>query len=126
MKETGIAIVALLLWCTPPACAQDDDTIEFVHGLPVTGEDTAQQIPQDEVPPADSLLQLAPRQVPRKLREAFEENTLFTGWRKHQILLDKHTGVYWLHLREGNTLRRYGFTEDGNPVSIMENDIPAE
>lgn len=107
------------------AYAQDDDTVQYIHGLPQTGEDTVQQeIPQDDVAPTDSIVQLSPEQLPRELAKALGENPLYKGWEKSTIQLDRNTGLYWLHIRDQRTTRSYGFDDEGHPVTIREKTDP--
>jgi hypothetical protein len=120
-------ITAIILFLgAASARGQDDDTIKYVHGLPVTGEDTLQQVPPDDVAPVDSIVQLSAEQIPRELFRELNENPLYKGWQNHTLQIDKNTGLYWLHIRDRETVRSYGFNRDGKPVSVREKSIPAE
>jgi hypothetical protein len=115
-----LSLTSLLFFLAIAAYGQDDDTVQYIHGLPQTGEDTVQQTPRDDIAPADSIVQLSPEQLPRDLIKALDENPLYKGWEKSTIQIDKNTGLYWLHIRDRQTVRSYGFDDEGHPVSIRE------
>jgi hypothetical protein len=122
-----VLVTALILVIIPIiVCAQDDDTIQYIHGLPVTGEDTLQQIPQEDLAPADSVAQISPEQLPRELLRTLNGDSIYRGWQKHSIQLDKNTGLYWVHIRESTRVRSYGFNANGKQVSIRERTITSE
>ena len=106
-----------------PVLAQDDDTIQYIHGLPETGEDTSQQVPQQDMAPADSMVEIGVEQLPRDLFKTLNKEPQFAGWQNDVLQLDKNTGLYWLHMRRGNVVRSYGFNQHGKPVSMTEKTI---
>ena len=121
MKHCIVFLLSVLAYF--PGISQDDDTIQYIHGLPETGEDTAQQVPQEDLAPADSMVQIGVDQVPRELLKTLTKEPQFSGWQNDVLLLDKNTGLYWLHMKRGNVRRSYGFNNNGKPVSMNEKTI---
>jgi hypothetical protein len=117
--------IVLLLWVLAcfPVLGQDDDTLQYIYGLPETGEDTSQQIPQHDLAPADTMVQIGVEQVPRELLRTLSKEPQFAGWQNDVLQLNKNTGLYWLHMRRGNVMRSYGFNRHGKPVSMNEKTI---
>jgi hypothetical protein len=120
------AIVFLFLLISLAAqtsVAQDDDSITFVHGLPITGEDSAQDVPAYDFAPTDSLVRITAEHIPGALRKTLSEEPLFKGWQRDTIILDKNTGLYWLHRKAGTGIRSYGFNSSGKQVSFRERTL---
>lgn len=100
---------------------REDDTIQYIFGLPVTGdEDTS--APQPDVNPEDRLMRVLPEQLPGGLKEALESDELYTGWKNSRILFDVNTRLYWVHLPRGEVIRSYAFSRSGEVVSVRERD----
>ena len=120
-----LLIITILTVPAATLLAQDDDTIRFVHGLPITGEDTAQQVPQPDVAPFDKFVIVSPAELPSGLATELDKNDLMKNWRSDaRIEFDRNTGVYWINFAAGGRLRSYGYNADGNPVSIKEKAVP--
>ncbi len=122
MKTFILVLATFIVAPSTSVFAQDDDTIRYEHGLPITGEDSV-QVPQRTVPSTDSLEPIAPSSAPEKLVNTLDRNSLFNGWRGQTLVHDHDSGLYWLHIRDGNTIRSYAFREDGHPMSVMERDV---
>lgn len=116
--------IAVLFLTILSVCGQDDDTVQYIHGLPQTGEDTVTQtITKDDVAPTDSIVQLSVEQLPRELVKALNDNSLYKGWEKHTLQIDKNTGLYWLHIRDRRRVRSYAFDGEGHVVSVNERTL---
>ena len=116
-------VLTLILVVVTAARAQDDDTLQFVHGLPLTGEDTVQATPQQDLAPTDSIVNLSAEQIPTPLYKELDDGPQYRGWRKGLLQLDRNTGLYWIHIDDGKVRRSYGFSKDGKPVSVNEKNI---
>ncbi len=103
--------------------AQDDDTIQFKQGLPITVEDSSEY---DNVysryPPPDFRAVTAD-QLPEPLRETLDGDGLYKGWRDARVFFDVESKLYWVDFLLDEKVRRYGFSADGAPVSVKEFDI---
>lgn len=116
-------LFVFFIFCTSisvTAFGQDDDTINYVHGLPETEDIRASDFPEHDFGPKDSVVTLSVDQLPRELTETLEEQPQYKGWRKETIVLDKNTGLYWLHIKDTTTVRSYGFNANGKPVAVRE------
>jgi hypothetical protein len=105
---------------------QDDDTVQYTHGLPETGEDTAQQLPPEDVAPAHSLKDIPAEQLPNELFKKLNEEPQFRGWQAGIIQFDRNTNLFWVHIKEDSVMRSYGFNGEGKPVSVREKNILQE
>jgi hypothetical protein len=117
--KTWFASLSFLLLALA-AGAQDDDTIRFIHGLPETGEDTSQQIPQEDLGAKDSIVQISHEQIPHALLRTLSREPQYKGWETDGLELDNNTKVYWIHITDKNTIRSYGFRDNGQLVSVRE------
>lgn len=101
--------------------AQDDDSIRFVQGVPMVGEDSAQTVPQGDSAPYDNVESLAPGKLPAAVQKALNESELFSGWRsKARVEFDNNTKMYWIHFSASGKVRSYAFNSKGDPVSVRE------
>lgn len=100
--------------------AQEDDTIQFIQGLPEAGTDSSlyDDVRLDD-PPAH-FRKVDPAGIPAELREELEQNSLFQGWRERPVWLDEKTGLYWIDLAEGGDVRSYGLDSEGQTVSVKQ------
>jgi hypothetical protein len=113
---------ALICLLSSALYAQDDDTIQFIQGLPVIEEDTVQQVPQPDVTPYQNKQIIKPQQLPPGVRNALNKDSLFVNWQREEILVDKNTGLYWINFNIENKRRSYGFNSRGDIVSFKETD----
>lgn len=100
------------------ATAQEDDTIRFVQGLAEAGTDSSLYDDVNFSNPPPHYVKLNANEIPGKLEAELDNDELFSNWRKGSIWRDKKTGLYWLYLTDDSVVRSYGFTEDGNNVSL--------
>jgi hypothetical protein len=115
-------ITLLLIGFSSALYGQDDDTVQFIQGLPVMDEDTVQHVPQPDVAPYQNKQSIKPQQLPHGVRNALNKNDLFANWQKEEILFDKNTGLYWIHFNKDNKVSSYGFNSRGDIVSLKEAD----
>ena len=115
-------VLALIICCPISVFAQDDDTIQFHHGLPEEQEDTVSKIQQQDFKPTDNFVEISAEQVPQELYKTLNREKLFKGW-EHQVLqLDKNTGTYWLQIKDNARVRSYGLTAEGKIISVREKE----
>lgn len=115
-----LLMLSLCFFATNWLFAQGDDSIQFIHGLPVTGEDTAQPVPQTDYAPEDNMVRVHPDSIPSPIAEAWDEFAPLKNWRNETIVFDRNTELYWIRIKQDSTLRSYGYTREGHPVSIKE------
>jgi hypothetical protein len=113
-----------LLMASLPVVAQDDDTIQFIHCLPETGEDTAQQTAHEGALPSGHVVAVTVQQVPQPLYNALDKEKMFKGWRSQEILFDKDSKLYWINFIDGNIRRSYAFDAKGHIVTLREVTLP--
>ena len=103
-------------------CAQaDDDTIQYSHGLPITGEDTlSQEVDTLDREPKDVQIRLESGQIPTALRKTLRRGEQYKGWEQSAIFIQKNTGLYVVRITEGGTTRIYRFNGNGKAVSYDE------
>jgi len=120
------AICTFMLFISLTVRGQDDDTVQYIHGLPETGEDTSQQIPQEDISPAPSLVDVSVEQLPKEMFKKLNDEPQFKGWQAGLIQYDKNTRLFWVHIKEDSVMRSYGFSGEGKPLSVREKDILQE
>jgi hypothetical protein len=113
-------IAVLCFVSSQTAFSQDDDTIQFFHGLPETGEDTSQQLPQQDVPPINREVDVTLKQLPSPLRQTLAERPEYKGWEKATITLQKNTGYYMVNIADSVRVRQFLLDKDGNQLSMNE------
>lgn len=101
--------------------AQDDDTIQYIQGLPESGNDESEQIPPAD-PQFNKMSRVSPERVPAPLQKAFNENPKFSNWRDGDVYYDKNTRLYRLVFNREEALITYSFDSEGNLVSLNEKD----
>jgi hypothetical protein len=118
-------ILLLLLFQPLLVIAQQkdlNDTIEFRYGLPVSGDDTTDEVRSDQ-DPANQWVAVSESEIPRKLRRVLDRNEAYEGWEKGTIYFDKSINQYLLRMRVDDAIRTFGFMSDGSAVSFTEERI---
>jgi hypothetical protein len=99
--------------------AQSDST-QYIYGLPVTPSDTATAAPEADPDTPKKRVWVNPEQLPKRLKRELDTKNLYKGWRNDSVFLDLNTRLYLIRIREKNSMRIYGFDQDGNPVTYDE------
>jgi hypothetical protein len=127
LAKMKITIVVLVFFtCLSGSTAvysQDDDTIQYIHGLPETGEDTLQAPPRDDFQPTDSFVEIAVEQLPQALVKTLNDDAVYAGWENSIVQLDKNTGNYWIQIQKGDVIRYFCFNQQGKIVSMDERNV---
>jgi hypothetical protein len=118
-------VIVGLTFCMQTAFAQND-SLEFIHGLPVIEDDTVQQFPQEDLEPLSNYTRIAKNEIPPRLQRTLKHDDLYKGWENSPIYLDRNTGLYILHLSSATSVRTYRFNESGKPVSYSETAKPRD
>jgi hypothetical protein len=119
MKYPLLCVILILISCT--VMAQNTDSIRFVQGVPMVGEDSAQTVPQSDQVPYNQITLLKPENLPGDVQKELDENALFSGWRTEaRVEYQKNTEIYWIHFSDSGKVRSYAFNSQGAPVSIRE------
>ena len=101
-------------------CAQEDDTIRFNQGLPEAGTDSSLYDDVNLDKPPRHYRKIDITKIPGALKKELESDPLFSGWENRTLWLNERTGLYWIDFTEGAGVRSYGFTAEGNIVSVKE------
>lgn len=116
--KTLIILIPLIAAGVTYAIAQND-SIQYIQGLPMTNEDTVQRVVGD-IPPKNVLIEIPKERIPEKLKRTLGKEELYRGWEKFPVYQDNNTKLYILSIIKGNTTRTYGFSENGKPVTYQE------
>jgi hypothetical protein len=119
MRKICLVIATFALLKLTPVFAQNDST-RYINGLPVSEDDTAAHIQQRDVQPAKREVAVAAKDLPAQLREALDSGETYQGWRDTTIYFQRNTGLYILPLRTRESIRIFGLTESGKPVTFSE------
>lgn len=115
-----IALAAAWVFMYAPLAYGQDDSLRYIRGLPQHGDDTVQQVPEPDYQPRDNFVEIANEQLPPAVYKTLEEGPQYHGWQDAPLMLDKNTGLYWIHFTDDSTTRSYGFNKNGDPVSVRE------
>jgi hypothetical protein len=119
MSRSKMFISAVLLFATLVVHAQDDST-RYIHGLPVSEDDTATQFPRRDFQPQNKILPLPPYRLPDEVREALKTEEQYKGWRDTVIYFEENTGLYLVPIKYSEGVKIFGLNENGNPVTYDE------
>ena len=119
MRKVNIIIAAFFLLNSAPVFAQADST-RYINGLPVSEDDTATHIQQTDVDPDNRQIAISANDLPPRLREVLDSQDTYKGWQDTTVYYQKNTGLYILPLKDGESVRIFGLTENGDPVSFSE------
>lgn len=114
-----LPVTVALIFLFQVASAQDDDTVRYIHGLPVTGEDTLSQRDTVDQLPRDILIPVPANEIPRHLQKTLKDDQ-YEGWENSGVLLQRNTGLYVVRIAAGETTTTYLFTRKGRVVSFGE------
>jgi hypothetical protein len=71
-------LLLLLLVCGTRLLAQDDSATHYIHGLPVSEDDTVQNFPQEDRVPKSRIVVIPHAQLPEKILGTLEKK-IFIG-----------------------------------------------
>ena len=115
--------IAAFCSCTA-ALGQTDvaDTVEYVHGLPVTGEDT---ITENDNDLREEFLEKIPKQhIPKQLIKTLRDDALYGGWERNPVYRNRKTGLYIVTVMESDSVKRvFGFNDNGKAITFDESTV---
>ncbi len=95
------------------------DSTEYRFGLPISNDDTTGTVRADE-DPANAWILLQPNQLPKALVHTLRKNDLYKGWERSRLYYDKKIDTYLVRMKDGSSVRTYGFNKNGRPVSFSD------
>lgn len=118
MKRTICIAAALLLLGVFPVFGQD--STRYIHGLPVSDDDTVRNFPQTDRQPDNKYRALAVKDLPSRLRKTLDEEPQYEGWRDSTVYLEINTDLYIVPVKYDGGIKVFGLKEDGNAVTYSE------
>ena len=116
-----LVILSLLLPIVSALGQHDDDTLDFVQGLPETGEEAdVPPVSPDEVND-DSKIEVPTAQIPSAIRETLKDTAIFG--QEQRVLYDRKIKLYRVEVERANVMRFYTMDEDGKITSVQEKNI---
>lgn len=119
MSGSKMLISAVLFFATLVAYGQDDST-RYIHGLPVSEDDTARQFPPRDLQPQNKILPMPPYRLPEEVQEALKTEEQYKGWRDTVIYFQENTGLYLVPIKYSEGVKIFGLNENGNAVTYDE------
>lgn len=119
MKRTFCVAAALLLLGVFPALGQDDST-RYIHGIPVSDDDTVRNFPQRDRDPHNRHRPLSVSDLPSGLRKILDEEPQYDGWRDSTVYYEVNTGLYIVPVKYDGGIKIFGLQEDGNAVTYSD------
>ena len=118
-----ICVLLLMLYiCVTSAYAQTDSATVYIHGLPVSEDDTAEHNSLKDIPPLNKDIIVPFNQLPRKVQQALKEPE-YKGWNDFPIQYRRTTGIYTIRFISKGDTTVIGLNENGKPVKFGENSI---
>jgi hypothetical protein len=102
--------------------AQNDSTV-YIHGLPVSGDDTVQHFPKNDLPPNNNIVIIPENQLPSSLLKALNKDKRYSGWKAFPVYYNTSTEVYNVTVKNAADTTYYGFNSNGKPVTYGRNTI---
>ncbi|MBT1702236.1 hypothetical protein [Chryseosolibacter indicus] len=119
LQSVFIYISIILMLAAFQVKAQSDSTA-YVHGLPVSEDDTVAVFPQSDLGPQENIVAVPESQIPKKVKKALRKGDQYEGWQGSTVYYDKNTHLYLVEIKRGNASRIYGLDESGRPVTYDE------
>ncbi len=116
-----VLTVALAFVQAPDSFGQGNDSIEYIHGLPRTGDDTIQPQAPDRTP-YRQLTRISAHELPPKLLSRLQRNDVYNGWENATYYYDSRVQRYEIHFRSDSLTRVYGFDRQGRPTTYDQFD----
>jgi hypothetical protein len=110
-----------ILFITLGVCVgQDDDTIQYIQGLPETGERSDRPPHSPDEIDASQLIKALPGDLPAELLKELDKDDLFHNWRDHPVFFDRKLKLYRIETHYRESKRFYILNRDGKVISIQE------
>jgi hypothetical protein len=125
MKNLRVLISALTLFvfaAVSPAASQDDST-QYILGIPVSEDDTVENFPGRDLPPGQNHVRVPSEKLPEHLQKVLKNKSIYKGWHLSPVYLDKNTNLYLITIRGKDAVRVFGLDEYGKPVTYDEVSI---
>lgn len=122
MKTITTILFVLSVGCSINGFSQSD-SIEYNHGVPVGDDDTVQNFPTRDSPPNSDLVKVPSGEIPDPLIKALKKKSIYNGWEKFPVYLNKASGIYDVRILQGSDTIVFGLNKDGNLVTIGEKTV---
>ena len=122
MRKMILMTAAFILLAISAAFSQDDTT-QFINGLPVTEDDTARAVPPD-LGPKNRVTAVPEQNIPAGLLKVLREDEQYQGWQDTTVYFEQNTGLYLVPVKYEKGVKIFGLTKNGNPVTYRESDAP--
>lgn len=118
-----LALLFLFVSLSQVLAQQDDDTVEFVQGLPETGEEAdIPPVSPDELS-GDNKVAITKAQIPPAVKEALKDTATFGSNDDQQVFFDRKIKLYRVEVDRKNTRRFFTLDEGGKIISVQEKNI---
>jgi len=118
-----VLLLAILLFVHGPLSAQGDSATHYIHGLPVSEDDTVQNFPANDYAPANEVIVVPAGKLPENLLNALNEKSEFKGWERLPVLKEVNTGIYRVRILNKTDTTFFGLNENGKVVSYGKNSV---
>lgn len=119
MKTVFCIAAALVLLGNFPAFGQDDST-RYIHGIPVSDDDTVRNFPQRDRQPDNRYRPLSVAELPSGLLKVLDEEPQYDGWRDSTVYFEVNTDLYIVPVKYDGGVKIFGLQEDGNAVTYSD------
>jgi hypothetical protein len=121
MKMKVLILLVPSLFACMSALAQGDSATHYVHGLPVSEDDTVQNFPVNDYPPFNKVVTIPHQLLPEKILKSLRTKSEFKGWEQLPVLKEVNTGIYRIRIAHENDTTHFGLNENGKVVTYEIN-----
>jgi len=122
MKFAIAYVIALLTLCGD-VVAQDDSATQYIHGLPVTEDDTVHNFPANDLEPRNQAVVVPRDRLPGELLKTLNEKSEYKGWEKLPVVKNINTGIYTIRIVHKEDTTYLGMNENGQVVTYGRNSV---
>lgn len=95
-----------------------EDSIQLIYGLPITGDDTADDQRSRLHNNVRRVVALPLQELPDDLVRTLDGNDIYSGWRDTVVYLDETSKLYIVPVRYEGGIRTFRMNARGRPVAF--------
>src|SRR3989337_3846222 len=86
--------IAAFLFAGATSVFSQEDSTQYINGLPVSEYDTVQQFLPGDLEPKNRLTEVPPNALPSAVLEALKKEDQYKGWQDSTVYFESNTGLY--------------------------------
>lgn len=118
----NFVIICLVFLAATAVRAQvdSDTTTVYLHGIPVSEDDTVSNFPGRDLAPSNQYRKVEYPSLPAGLSKELNNNKIFEGYDRQRIFFDPLNKRYYVYIRLKDIVRIYGLSAEGKVLTFDE------